>query len=132
MRRIESDINRLRKDLSRFDAWSKGLWTRPKQRGLSLKRGTGNGERGTGNGERGTGNGECYIFEAICFMSTLQLYHLLGNTCLSQAFPFNSPSIIKSSFPGINVLRRATEVQKVQFFSMHNAVFQGDCSIGNA
>ena len=54
------------------------------------ERGTGNGERGTGNGERGTGNGERYIFAAICFMSTLQLYHLLGNTCLSQAFPFNS------------------------------------------
>ena len=27
-------------------------------KGLSLKRGTGNGEQGTGNGERGTGNGE--------------------------------------------------------------------------
>ena len=32
MRRIEGDISRLRKDLSRLDAWSKGLWTRPKQR----------------------------------------------------------------------------------------------------
>ena len=32
MRRIEGDISRLRKDLSRLDAWSKRLWTRPKQR----------------------------------------------------------------------------------------------------
>ena len=32
MRRIEGDIRRLRKDLSRLDSWSQGLWTRPKQR----------------------------------------------------------------------------------------------------
>ena len=61
------------------------------------ERGTGNGERGTGNGERGTGNGERHIFEAICFMSTLQLYPLSGNTLHAflrctfyLAFPFNS------------------------------------------
>ena len=31
MRRIEGDIRRLRKDLSRLDSWSQGLWTRSKQ-----------------------------------------------------------------------------------------------------
>ena len=33
MRRIEGDISRLRKHLSRLDAWSNGLWTRPKTEG---------------------------------------------------------------------------------------------------